>query len=81
MAKRNASSNGHDRLEEAMALLIHNQAAFLGQMAQTERAPAKRFRRIERELTAIVGVLSEQSRLLEQLPEAVGDKIGFKAKE
>ena len=61
-----------------MALLIQNQASFLSQMAETERATSKRFGRIEKDLTAIFRVLAEHSRLLERLPEAVRDKIGFK---
>jgi hypothetical protein len=33
---------------------------------------------IERDMTAILRVLSEHSQLLERLPEAVRDKIGFR---
>ncbi len=77
--------NGHDRLEEALAILIQNQAAFLGRLAEIERTTSERFGRIENDMTAILrvlsehsAVLSEHSRLLERLPEAVRDKIGFK---
>ena len=69
--------NGHDRLEEAIAMLIQNQAAFLSRMAEIERSASERFGRIENDMTAILRVLSEHSRLLERLPEAVRDKIGF----
>jgi hypothetical protein len=85
MARKGASENGHERLAEAMALLIQNQAAFLGRLADIERATSERFGRIEKDMramqndmAAILRVLSEHSRLLERLPEAVRDKIGFK---
>lgn len=79
MAKKNVTQNGRDHLEEAMALLIQNQAAFLGRLAEMDRVSAERFSRIEADIAAILRVLSDHSRLLERLPEAVRDKIGFKA--
>ena len=84
MAKKTVSENGHNRLEEAMALLINNQAAFLSRMADSdrrlseiERAASERFARIERDMSAILRVLAEHSQMLERLPEAVREKIGF----
>lgn len=59
-------------------MLIQNQAAFLSRMAEIERSASERFGRIENDMTAILRILSEHSRLLERLPEAVRDKIGFK---
>ena len=38
MARKSTSPNGRDRLEEAMATLIQNQAAFIAQLAETNRA-------------------------------------------
>ena len=92
MARKSAEPNGRDRLEEAMALLIQNQAAFVGRLAETdrqhlqfEREAAERFARIEAQMAEIIRVLNEHgrllaehSRLLERLPEAVREKIGFK---
>ena len=85
MARRGTPHNGHDRLEEAMALLIQNQAAFVSRLAETdrihaqfERETAERFARIEAQMAEIIRVLSEHGRLLERLPEAIRDKIGFK---
>src|SRR5262245_18260631 len=89
MAKKDASTNGHDRLEEAMIMLIQNQSGFLGRLAEIdrntsqrltelERANSERFARIESEIAAIFRVLAEHSRLLERLPEAVRENIGFK---
>jgi hypothetical protein len=56
-------------LQEAVAILLHNQAQFISQMAESER----RFIAIERKLAQI-------ERMLYELPEAVSQKIGFKAK-
>lgn len=88
LAKRTTPENGDARLVEAMALLIQNQAAFLGRLAEIDRATSERFGRIEQDMAAILRVLSEHSRvlaehsrLLERLPEAVRDKIGFKGQQ
>jgi hypothetical protein len=85
VARKSATPNGRDRLEEAMATLIQNQAAFVSQLAETnrlhlqfERETAERFARIEAQMAEIISVLNEHSRILEHLPEAVRDKIGFK---
>lgn len=85
MARKDAPPNGHNRLEEAMALLIQNQAEFLTPIAdpdrrlsEIERTTSERFGRIERDLTAILRVLAEHSQMLERLPEAICEKIGFK---
>jgi hypothetical protein len=95
LATKGTPQNGHDRLAEALATLVQNQAtlvqtqaAFVGRLAESdriraeaERASAERFARIEKELVAIHRVLAEHSRLLERLPEAVRDKIGFNGRE
>ncbi|MBI3467778.1 MAG: hypothetical protein HY000_32620 [Planctomycetes bacterium] len=69
-----------------MALLIENQAAFLGRVSEMDRVNSERFARIESNLDAILRVLGEHSRLLqdhsrlfEALPEAIREKMGFKA--
>jgi hypothetical protein len=77
VAKKAMPENGHDRLEEAIAILIQNQATFLRDLAEIERETSARFRRIENDMTAILRLLSEHSRLLERLPEAVREKSGF----
>jgi len=88
MARARSSDNGHSRLEEAMALLINNQAAFVARMAEADQ----RFARIEALLADHSRVLGEHSRilaehsqafaemthLLQGLPEVIRDKIGFK---
>jgi hypothetical protein len=85
VARKRTSQNGHDRLEEAMALLLNNQAAFVGSLRETDRLHAKferetaeRFARIEAQIAEIIRVLNEHTRILERLPEAVREKIGFK---
>jgi uncharacterized protein (DUF885 family) len=40
VAKKAAEQNGHDRLDEAMALLIQNQAAFVGRLSENDRVHA-----------------------------------------
>jgi hypothetical protein len=85
MAKKTSSTNGEHHLEEAMALLIQNQASFIGDLRgierdrrDIERANSERFARIETTMASILRVLDEHSRLLQRLPEAVREKIGFK---
>lgn len=81
MAK-STSTNGHTRLDEAMALLIQNQAALVGQVAEVNVRHfdlVKRLDTIELELANVVRVLHDHSRQLEQLTEAVRDRIGFKS--
>jgi hypothetical protein len=79
MARKATTPNGHDRLEEAIAILTQNQASFLTRMADIEQATSERFGRIEKDIAAILRVLADHGQLLERLPEAVRDKIGFKA--
>ena len=74
--------NGRNgNLEAAMALLLNNQAAlvarptsFLTEMAETR----KEFAEIRKDLDTIKAVLVRHEAVLEKLPEAIRDKIGFK---
>ena len=70
MAVKNGS------LEQAMALLIQNQAAFVGDM----RENYKQFAEIRRDLEQIKSILLRHEHTLNELPEAIRQKIGFKAK-
>jgi hypothetical protein len=95
MASKPGRNGRNNRLEEAMALLIHNQAAFnqtiaqlnqnqtaiLGELRDLERQSGERFARIERILLEHTQILQEHSRILQNLPEAVRQKIGFKTAE
>jgi uncharacterized membrane protein (UPF0182 family) len=94
VAKAASRQNGHARLEEALATLFQNQAAFVANQRETDRAHAQyeresaaRFARIEAQMAEIIRVLADQGRvlaehgrLLERLPEAVREKIDFKPK-
>jgi hypothetical protein len=98
MARAKEQSNG--KLDEALTALVqargvmvHTQAAFLAQSAET----AKRLEEIEREkieldkkytesqvriderFARIEAILIEHNRILQSLANTVGEKIGFKA--
>jgi hypothetical protein len=73
-----AKNAGNGRLEEALATLIQNQASFVARMseidarvADMDRINSERFARIE-------SLLIEHNRILQALPDAIRDKIGFK---
>ena len=73
MKRKAANSNGNDRLEEAMTVLIQNQAAFvqnqtafLARISEMDRLNAERFARIESNIEAILHVLAEHGRLLQE---------------
>jgi hypothetical protein len=92
LARKASSQNGHSRLEEAMAMLIQNQTSFVAQLADYNRVHSElerehlalkrqsdeRFARIEAQMAEIIRVLNEHTRVLERLPEAIREKIGFK---
>jgi hypothetical protein len=92
LPRKGVRQNGRDRLDEALATLVQNQAAFVGRLAESDRAhleferrhleyqreTAERFARIEAQMAEIIRVLAEHSRLLEHLPEAVRETMGFK---
>lgn len=92
LARKNSAQNGHNRLDEAMALLLQNQVTFVTRLAETdsrlaenqrqhlefERETAERFARIEAQMAEIIRVLNEHGQLLEHLPELIREKIGFK---
>jgi hypothetical protein len=82
MAEETGRTSGNGvSLEAAMALLINNQAAlvaqnttFLTEMAKAHQEVAE----ILKVLDTIKAVLVRHETMLEKLPEAVRDKIGFK---
>lgn len=78
-------NEGNSRLEEAMALLIQNQASFLARIAEIDsrvaemdRISSERFGRIETLLLDHSRILAEHTRILQALPETIRQKIGFK---
>jgi len=85
LARKNTSENGHTRLEDAMATLIQNQAAFVAQLSDSERyhlkyerETAERFARIETQMAEIIRVLNEHGRILTEhgrLIESLTDAV------
>jgi hypothetical protein len=87
-----AKDQGNGRLEEAMtnllqnqAILVQNQAAFLARaaemdqrFAESERHFKEQFSRIEERFSRIEAILLEHNRILQALPDAIREKIGFK---
>lgn len=76
------AANG--QLEEAMAVLINSQSSFLTQMthsnaqiAQLNARSEERFFRIESELAEIKAMLLRHEHMLQALPEAIRERIGF----
>ena len=67
-------------LQEAVALLIHNQAAFVSEMAEMNKHRDELAAQSERRFAAIERELHEIKRALLELPEAIRQKIGFKTK-
>ena len=72
MAARTGTVNGD--LGAAMALLVQNQAAFVAHLDEDRQ----RFLRIERDLELIKGMLIRHEEILQKLPDAIKEKIGFK---
>jgi hypothetical protein len=61
-------------LAAALATLLHNQAVFVSHLDEDR----ERFARIERDLDAIKALLIKHEEILQKLPDAIKDKIGFK---
>ncbi|MBM4068718.1 MAG: hypothetical protein FJ271_07205 [Planctomycetes bacterium] len=83
--KSKSKADGNGKLEEAMAMLIQNQAAFIGRLSEMDRINAERFGRIESTLIEHSHVLAEHGRvlaevlrMLQALPDTIREKIGFK---
>jgi hypothetical protein len=75
-------------LAQNQAILVQNQAAFQAQAAEASRRAAETDRRLielEREIAArfarIEAMLLEHHRILQALPDAIREKIGFKTPE
>ena len=79
MRKTATEPGRNNHLEEALALLIQNQASFLSQMVEMNRTSTQRFARIEEELAGIRTILLRHERILQGLPETIRKKIGFKS--
>jgi hypothetical protein len=67
-----------DPLSVALANLIQTQAAFVAEMAQIRREHAELERETKEIISRIFKTLEYHSQMLEALPEAIRQKIGFK---
>ena len=74
MKPRKTKDPGNHSLEQAMTLLIHNEAAFLSHLTETRNE----MREIRREFEQIRAILIRHEEILNHLPEAIREKIGFK---
>jgi len=86
-----ARGNAGGRLEEAMVLLVNNEASFLAHLAKSDERFAlmdqrleerfaaidQRFARMEAELIEIKRILLRHEQMLPALPEAIRQKISF----
>jgi len=70
-AIKTAAGNG--QLEQALAVLLNNQAQFVGQVGRMEN----RFARLDERLAHIESLLAQHHQILIDLPEAIREKIGF----
>ncbi len=72
------TKNRVNHLEEAMANLINSQATVLNHIDTINTRSDERFVRIERDLDEIKKILMRHEQMLQHLPEAIREKIGFK---
>lgn len=77
------SGNANDNLQQAMALLIRNQAALLSQLTEDHKRLSKNERDladIKGDLAQIKAILLRHDQVLADLPEAIRQKVGFKSR-
>ena len=66
-------------LVQAIATLAQNQTAFIAEMREIERERREFKRESEERFQRIEAILELHTRLLEALPDAVREKMGFRA--
>jgi hypothetical protein len=74
--KKTTNKNNH--LEEAVAILIQNQAQFVAQLAETNRELLESKRAVAEQFALVNQRLARIETILVGLPEAVKEKIGFR---
>lgn len=67
---------GNYSLAQAIALLLHNEATFVSHLDEN----TQRFARIEKDLEQIKAILLRHEEMLQNLTEAIREKIGFKTR-
>jgi len=75
MARRTTNGN---RLEESMATLINTQASFQANFLAMKARIDARFARIEDEFGELRAILVRHEAILQALPKAILQEIGFK---
>ena len=73
---RRRSNSTQISLEQAIALLIQNQAAFLASSREFDEWR----RKADKQFDEIKAILLRHEQILSQLPELIRQKIGFKGK-
>jgi hypothetical protein len=68
-----------ENLLQAQASLVGNQAIFQPNFTALSAQTAERFARIEAELADIRAILLRHEQILQSLPEAIRQKIGYEA--
>jgi len=74
MAAKNTRRESGNGIQEAIAVLLQNQATFVSHLDED----CQRFTRIERDLDLIKALLLKHEEILQKLPEAIREKIGYK---
>ncbi len=70
-----------DRLEEAMTTMLTTQAAFLSRTSEMDREMAAMRRDLDDMRSMMSGITQQLDgvmKLIEKLPDAVKDKVGFR---
>jgi hypothetical protein len=74
MAPRTRNGNGTVHIKTAMAVLLQTQAQFVAELAETR----KEFAAMRQDLDTIKAILVRHENMLEELKNAIREKIGFK---
>ncbi|MBI2150937.1 MAG: hypothetical protein HYU27_10095 [Acidobacteria bacterium] len=76
-------SNGSRKIDEAIAVLIQNQAALLAEQTRfisEQRETNRNLEETRKSFARIEAIVLRHERMLTELPEVIRQKIGFKAK-
>src|SRR5262249_20861299 len=68
-------------LNQSMTAFQANHIALIARMAESDRVIAAKFAEIDERFNRIEAILIEHTRILQALPDAVREKIGFRMPE
>ena len=74
MATRTRNGSGTVNIKTAVAVLLQTQARFVAELAETR----KEFAAMRQDLDTIKAILVRHENMLEELRNAIREKIGFK---